>query len=109
MWKVPIGPIDLVDGGANSRQFLLDRHPEVPVLKSALWAFPYVLRPQSENTLLIGPGGGIDILIGKAFGVRQIRCDGKRSRYGAPFGGGDQRIRNGRVYEMVSVRMILQK
>jgi spermidine synthase len=73
-WSEPLnGRLILVDGGANSRQFLLDRHPsEVPLLKSALWAFPYAIRPESKSTLLIGPGGGIDILVGKAFGVARI-------------------------------------
>jgi hypothetical protein len=73
-WDDPLmGRLILVDGGANSRQYLLDRHPrDAEFLKSALWAAPYVARQGAQRALIIGAGGGVDILVGKAFGVREI-------------------------------------
>jgi len=74
MWSMPIdGRLILVDGGANSRQFVLPRHPrDTQFLESTLWAAPYVLRSRTDKVLVIGAGGGIDILVGKHFGAREI-------------------------------------
>ncbi|MBI5535554.1 MAG: class I SAM-dependent methyltransferase [Deltaproteobacteria bacterium] len=67
------GRLILVDGGANSRQFVLDRHPrDTQFLSTTLWAAPYVLHPRTGKVLVIGAGGGIDILVGKHFGATEI-------------------------------------
>ena len=68
-----IGRMILVDGSANTRQFVLGEPPHRDgIMGTTLWAAPYVLRPQSSRALVLGPGGGIDILVGKAYGVEQI-------------------------------------
>lgn len=74
LWSAPLrGRMILVDGGANSRQYVFDDLAQAaPLLKSALWAAPYVLRGDARRSLIIGPGGGIDILIGRLHGVREI-------------------------------------
>ena len=73
-WETPLlGRMILVDGSANTRQYVLDARPDRDgLLGGALWAAPYVLRPSSARTLVLGPGGGIDILVGKAFGATHI-------------------------------------
>lgn len=68
-----IGRMILVDGSANTRQFVLGEPPDRDgIVGTTLWAAPYVLRPESDRTLVLGPGGGIDILVGKAYGVEEI-------------------------------------
>lgn len=73
-WSVPLlGRMILVDGSANTRQFVFDEKPDREgILGETLWAAPYVLRPDARRTLVIGPGGGIDILVGKAYGATEI-------------------------------------
>lgn len=55
------------------RQFLLTQPPElVEYLGDFVWSAPYLLHPHSEKALIIGAGGGIDILVAKHFKVRDI-------------------------------------
>src|SRR5207247_4764363 len=42
------------------------------IIRNVLFAAPYVMKQNAERTLLLGPGGGIDILIGKQYRVREI-------------------------------------
>ncbi len=70
------GRFILVDGGASTRQFALQGPPtEQEFLKNSLWAAPYVPRSPDqpfERALVIGAGGGVDILVAKAFGTRHV-------------------------------------
>ncbi len=63
----------LVDGAAPTRQLQckgdLFKQPD---LRGFLWSSPYIANPNIKNTLIIGPGGGVDILIGKAFKAARI-------------------------------------
>lgn len=60
------GRFVLLDGGANTRQFLLKNQiADNKFLGTALWASPYVAKPDCRKALVIGGGGGIDILVGK--------------------------------------------
>ena len=74
LWQAPLlGRMVLVDGSANTRQFYFEDQPDrSSVLAGALWAAPYALHPGPKRTLVIGPGGGIDILVGKIYGVGHI-------------------------------------
>lgn len=71
-----VGRIILVDGGASTRQFALSGPPpQQEFLKHALWAAPYVVldpRTPPERALVIGAGGGVDILVSKAFATKHI-------------------------------------
>ncbi len=74
---VPIeGRFILVDGGASTRQYVVGGEPSrAELLRSALWAAPYVARAPEEpasRALVIGVGGGIDVLIAKAYGARHV-------------------------------------
>lgn len=63
----------LVDGGANTRQFVATGPiAQQKYLAGALWASPYVARGAARRTLVLGAGGGIDILVAKHFGTRKI-------------------------------------
>ncbi len=70
------GRFILVDGGASTRQFALDKPAsEQPFLKNSLWAAPYIPRSKDnppERALVIGAGGGVDVLVSKAFGTTHI-------------------------------------
>jgi SAM-dependent methyltransferase len=70
------GRFILVDGGASTRQFALDKHAsEHEFLKHSLWAAPYVPRSPDnppERALVIGAGGGVDVLVAKAYGTKHI-------------------------------------
>ncbi len=70
------GRFILVDGGASTRQFALDKPPaQQEFLKNSLWAAPYVSRLAGkpfERSLVIGAGGGVDILVAKAFGTKHV-------------------------------------
>ncbi len=70
------GRFILVDGGASTRQFALEKPPsEQDFLKHSLWAAPYVGRSPDqpfERSLVIGAGGGVDILVAKAFGTKHV-------------------------------------
>jgi len=74
LWTMPLlGRMILVDGSANTRQFVLDARPDRrSFLARTLWAAPYVLRSDVHRALVIGPGGGIDILVAKAFDTREV-------------------------------------
>jgi spermidine synthase len=63
----------LVDGGANTRQ-LVATGPieEQTYLGGALWASPYVAHGSVKRTLVLGAGGGIDILVAKHFRTPDI-------------------------------------
>jgi spermidine synthase len=63
----------LVDGGANTRQFVANGDiAQQHYLAGALWAAPYAARPPARRALIIGGGGGIDILVAKHFAARTI-------------------------------------
>jgi spermidine synthase len=70
------GRFILVDGGACTRQFALDGPPPTQAfLKHSLWAAPYVGRGPDEpfeRALVIGAGGGVDLLVSKAFETKRI-------------------------------------
>jgi SAM-dependent methyltransferase len=70
------GRFILVDGGASTRQFALHAPaPEQEFLKNSLWAAPYVPRSADsppEKALVIGAGGGVDVLVAKAFGTKHV-------------------------------------
>lgn len=61
-----IGRFIMLDGGANTRQFkAVGKLSDQSFLSRALWAAPYVVNPLCQNALVIGGGGGIDILVAK--------------------------------------------
>jgi len=63
----------LVDGGANTRQLRVNGTiEEQEFLGRALWAAPYAVHGPAENVLVIGGGGGIDILVGKKHGAGHL-------------------------------------
>ncbi|MBS1997287.1 MAG: hypothetical protein JSS86_13295 [Cyanobacteria bacterium SZAS LIN-2] len=64
----------LLDGGANTRQFKIEESiPHETYLGEALWASPYVAEgPNAQHSLIIGGGGGIDVLIAKFFKVKEV-------------------------------------
>ncbi len=70
------GRFILVDGGASTRQFALSGPPEQqPWLKDSLWAAPYAGRDPAvpfERALVIGAGGGVDVLVSKSYGTRRV-------------------------------------
>jgi hypothetical protein len=74
LWSTPMsGRLILVDGGANTRQFLLEAPPaQTGLLREGLWAAPYLLHPHAARSLIIGAGGGVDILVAKAFAVGEV-------------------------------------
>ncbi|MFW5739102.1 MAG: hypothetical protein ACOC1F_01915, partial [Myxococcota bacterium] len=59
-----------------TRQIALDKPPsEQAFLRNSLWAAPYVSRSPDnppERSLVIGAGGGVDVLVAKAFGTKHI-------------------------------------
>ncbi len=63
----------LLDGGANTRQFKVEGNiAKEDYLGEALWASPYVAENNCDRALVIGGGGGIDILIAKFFKTKTI-------------------------------------
>ncbi|MBI5535518.1 MAG: hypothetical protein HY898_22500 [Deltaproteobacteria bacterium] len=70
------GRFILVDGGASTRQFALSGPPEEqPWLKDSLWAAPYAGRDPAvpfERSLVIGAGGGVDVLVAKSYGTKRV-------------------------------------
>ncbi|MBI1268704.1 MAG: hypothetical protein GC193_14880 [Cryomorphaceae bacterium] len=63
----------LIDGSAPTRQFKLqgevkDNH----FIGTSLWASPYVVKPDANPSLVIAGGGGIDILIAKYYGIKNV-------------------------------------
>jgi hypothetical protein len=70
------GRFILVDGGASTRQFALaGPAPEQLPIRNSLWAAPYAARDPAvgfERSLVIGAGGGVDVLVAKAYGTSRI-------------------------------------
>lgn len=70
------GRFILVDGGASTRQFALQGPPEEQQwLKDSLWAAPYAGRDPAvpfERALVIGAGGGPDVLVAKSYGTKRV-------------------------------------
>jgi hypothetical protein len=61
-----VGRYVILDGGANTRQFRMDGNiADKHYLGSALWASPYIAKPDAQKALVFGGGGGIDILVAK--------------------------------------------
>jgi hypothetical protein len=72
--KIP-GRYVLVDGGANTRQLkAVGTIKEHAYFRDTLWAAPYIAHPPGGNyrSLVIGGGGGIDVLIAKYFDVPEV-------------------------------------
>ncbi len=69
-----IGRYILLDGGANTRQFKnIGALKDQDYLGTALWASPYVVKGDTtQSTLIIGGGGGIDVLVAKYFRVPHV-------------------------------------
>lgn len=67
------GRIVLVDGGANTRQFKATCDlKDAKMFGTTIVAAPYIAHPVVEKSLVIGGGGGADIIVAKYFGVRQV-------------------------------------
>lgn len=67
------GRFILLDGGASTRQFKVNGTvAEQTYLANALWASPYIARPDAQKVLTIGGGGGVDILVAKYFRAPEI-------------------------------------
>lgn len=70
------GKFILVDGGASTRQFALQGPAsEQQWLKDSLWAAPYAGRDPAvpfERALVIGAGGGADVLVAKSYGTKRV-------------------------------------
>jgi hypothetical protein len=63
----------LLDGGANTRQFKVNGSiAKESYLGEALWASPYVAEGNAGHSLIIGGGGGIDVLIAKFFKTKDV-------------------------------------
>jgi spermidine synthase len=68
-----LGRYILLDGGASTRQFkIAGAIKDQDYLATALWASPYIAHPLTKEALVIGGGGGIDILVGKYFDASSI-------------------------------------
>jgi hypothetical protein len=68
------GRMIMVDGAANTRQFRVDgKLADQHFLKQFLWASPYVAYgDHPQRSLVIGGGGGVDILIAKYFNIPKV-------------------------------------
>jgi SAM-dependent methyltransferase len=70
------GRFILVDGGASTRQFALSGPAdEQEWLKNSLWAAPYAGRDPNvpfERSLVIGAGGGVDVLVAKSYKTARV-------------------------------------
>lgn len=67
------GRLVIVDGSAPTRQFAANGEiKDHSFFKNILWASPYILKPEAKDVLVIGGGGGIDIIIAKYFGVPKV-------------------------------------
>jgi SAM-dependent methyltransferase len=58
----PTGIVKVPDGDLSN----------VPILDYILQGAPYVVKPNAEQALVIGVGGGIDVLIALAYGARHV-------------------------------------
>jgi len=67
------GRVITVDCGANTRQFVAKgKINDHQYFGDALWASPYIVRPDAQNALVLGGGGGIDIVIAKYFKIPHV-------------------------------------
>jgi len=64
----------LLDGGANTRQFKVEGNiAQEDYLGEALWGSAYIAEGKNaQHSLIIGGGGGIDVLIAKFFKVKDV-------------------------------------
>jgi SAM-dependent methyltransferase len=58
----PTGIVNVPDGDLS----------KVPILGYILQGAPYIVKPDAEQALVIGVGGGIDVLISLAYGARHV-------------------------------------
>ncbi|MBX9669891.1 MAG: hypothetical protein K2X93_19860 [Candidatus Obscuribacterales bacterium] len=67
------GRLIMADCGANTRQFRakgnIDDHK---LFGDVLFGVPYVIKPDAKDALVLGGGGGIDIIVGKFFHVPRM-------------------------------------
>lgn len=71
--KKYIGRYILLDSGAATRQFRFDGdEKDKEFFAHFLFSVPYRLMNNINDVLIIGPGGGLEILIGKYFKVKHI-------------------------------------
>jgi len=71
--KEYVGRYILSDGGAATRQFKISQNREDnEFLEHFLFSAPYQLKNNIDNVLIIGPGGGLEVLIAKYFRVKNV-------------------------------------
>ncbi len=90
--KKPLfGRFILVDGGAATRQIKLPSSANsMSLVSSSIFALPYKIDNKPQKALVIGGGGGIDILIGKYFKVPELDvCEFNPSLYNVLTGQAD--------------------
>lgn len=67
------GRIIVLTPGGVTRQFMLNGNDvDKEFLGHFLYSIPYRLKDSINDILVVGPGGGVDILIAKHFGVKHI-------------------------------------
>lgn len=67
------GRLILVDGSAHTRQFRVDGElREKQLFKDIVFASPYIVNPDAKRALVIGGGGGVDILVAKCHNVNEV-------------------------------------
>ncbi len=67
------GRLVLVDGSAHTRQFRADGElREKRLFKDIVFASPYIVHPDAKKSLIIGGGGGVDILVAKCHNVAEV-------------------------------------
>lgn len=67
------GRLVVADGSAPTRQFAANGDLKDHLFfKNILWASPYILKPETKDVLIIGGGGGIDIIIAKYFDIPKV-------------------------------------
>lgn len=76
--KDPHSKVIFIDGGAGTKMYhfngnFTDNNTDVPKLLFSTAAFPFYFK-QTENVLIIGPGGGIDVLVALMFNSSHIHA-----------------------------------
>lgn len=67
------GRLVLVDGSAHTRQFRSDGElHDKQLFKDIVFASPYIANPAARRALVIGGGGGVDILVAKCHNVAEV-------------------------------------